>query len=72
MSDNAIAKAIEYMIIDAILAAEPYMKIAEQIEDPKKYMFLTDDIKLRIQANPAPVSISPALNLGHTEAPHVL
>jgi deoxynucleoside triphosphate triphosphohydrolase SAMHD1 len=58
MSDQdrtSTAKAIEYMIIDAILAAEPHMKIAEQIADPKRYMWLTDDIKLRIQADPAPV-----------------
>lgn len=52
------AKAIEYMLIDAVLAAEPYMKIAEQIEDPKRYIYLTDDIKLRIQATTEPVRIS--------------
>lgn len=51
------AKAIEYMLIDAVLAAEPYMKIAEQIEDPKRYIYLTDDIKLRIQATTEPVCI---------------
>lgn len=50
------AKAIEYMLIDAVLAAEPYLKIAEQIENPKQYVYLTDDIKLRIQSTTEPVS----------------
>ncbi|ETW84707.1 hypothetical protein HETIRDRAFT_313664, partial [Heterobasidion irregulare TC 32-1] len=37
-------KAIEFMIIDALLAADPYMKIAECIEQPSEYISLTDDI----------------------------
>ncbi|EKM58979.1 uncharacterized protein PHACADRAFT_249122 [Phanerochaete carnosa HHB-10118-sp] len=52
--NHKTAKAIEYMIIDALLEAEPYMHIAEQIEDPKRYVHLTDDIKLRIQATTCP------------------
>ena len=57
-SERLLAKAIEYMIIDAMLAAEPHLNIAEQIEDPKRYVFLTDDIKLRIQATTDPVCSS--------------
>lgn len=52
------AKAIEHMIIDALLAAEPYMKIAGQIEDPKQFVYLTDDIKSRIQMTTVPVRLS--------------
>jgi len=44
-----IAKAIEYMIIDALLAAEPHMKIAEQVDKPDKFVFLTDDIMPTIE-----------------------
>ena len=44
------------MIIDAMLAAEPYMKIASYINDPKKYLRLTDDIMTEIQRSQAPVS----------------
>jgi hypothetical protein len=44
------------MIVDAMLAAEPYLKIASNINDPKKYLGLTDDIKTEIQRSHAPVS----------------
>jgi deoxynucleoside triphosphate triphosphohydrolase SAMHD1 len=45
------------MIIDAMLLAEPYLKIASHINDPKKYLGLTDDIRSEIQRSQAPVSI---------------
>ncbi|KAF9530924.1 hypothetical protein CPB83DRAFT_787510 [Crepidotus variabilis] len=48
------AKAVEYMIIDGLLAAEPYMKIADRIRDPKKFLFLTDSIMETIRASEAP------------------
>ncbi|KAA1479101.1 HD-domain/PDEase-like protein [Dentipellis sp. KUC8613] len=48
------AKAIEYMIIDAMLAAEPYLKIAEQIEDPARYLYLDDSIMNFIERSEAP------------------
>ncbi len=44
------------MIVDAMLAAEPYLKIANYINDPKKYLVLTDDIRTEIQRSQAPVS----------------
>jgi hypothetical protein len=37
------------MLIDAVLAAEPTFKIAEQIKDPRRYVHLTDSIKSRIE-----------------------
>jgi hypothetical protein len=39
-----------------MLAAEPYLKIASQIYDPKRYLELTDDIRTEIQRSQAPVS----------------
>ncbi|VDB84659.1 unnamed protein product [Peniophora sp. CBMAI 1063] len=47
--NHKTAKAIEHMLIDAVMAAEPYLKIAEQISDPKRYLHLTDNIMPRIQ-----------------------
>ncbi|KAI9512761.1 HD-domain/PDEase-like protein [Russula earlei] len=52
--NHKTAKAIENMIVDAMLAAEPYLKIASQINDPKKYLGLTDDIRTEIQRSQAP------------------
>ncbi|TFY51529.1 hypothetical protein EVG20_g10962 [Dentipellis fragilis] len=49
------AKAIEYMIIDAMLAAEPHLKIAEQIEDPARYLHLDDSIMNFIERSESPV-----------------
>ena len=37
------------MIIDALVAAEKHMKIAERIKDPKKFLHLTDTILLQIE-----------------------
>jgi hypothetical protein len=56
LNGEPIAKAIEHMTVDAMLAAEPYLKIASSINDPKKYLGLTDDIKTEIQRSQAPVS----------------
>jgi hypothetical protein len=56
LNGERIAKAIEHMIVDAMLAAEPYLKIASHINDPKRYLALTDDIKTEIQRSQAPVS----------------
>lgn len=50
-----VAKAVEYMIIDGLLAAEPVLKIAEQVFQPERYLHLTDDIMPRIEADPNPV-----------------
>ncbi|KNZ80826.1 SAM domain and HD domain-containing protein 1 [Termitomyces sp. J132] len=48
------AKAIEYMIIDGLLAAEPHLKIANRVDDPRKYLYLTDDIMGRIEESTDP------------------
>ncbi|KAI0030397.1 hypothetical protein K488DRAFT_35067, partial [Vararia minispora EC-137] len=47
--NHKTSKAIEHMLIDAVLAAEPTLKIAEQIKDPERYVHLTDNIKARIE-----------------------
>ncbi|KZP19123.1 HD-domain/PDEase-like protein [Athelia psychrophila] len=52
--NHKTAKSVEYMIIDALLAAEPYLKIAEQVDKPEKYVFLTDDIMPTIERSTEP------------------
>ena len=55
------AKAVEYMIVDALVEAEPVMKIAGRLEDPKKYLHLTDHIQTEIEASEDPVcALSPS------------
>jgi hypothetical protein len=44
------------MIIDALLAAEPYMKLAGQVDKPDEYVYLTDDIMPAIEKTKVPVS----------------
>ncbi|KAI5120720.1 hypothetical protein M0805_006427 [Coniferiporia weirii] len=48
------ARAIEYMIIDALKLAEPVMAIAERILDPRKYLHLTDNVMERIEMSDDP------------------
>ncbi len=49
------------MIIDALLLAEPYLKIASRVFDPKEFTYLTDDIMTQIEygalSNPVSLSI---------------
>jgi deoxynucleoside triphosphate triphosphohydrolase SAMHD1 len=47
------------MVIDALLAAEPHMKLAEQVDNPDEYVYLTDDIMPRIERTKSPVSTNP-------------
>ncbi|KAG8956591.1 hypothetical protein FRC04_000069 [Tulasnella sp. 424] len=42
--NHKTAKAIEYMIVEALLEAEPVFRLAEAIEDPQKYLHVTDSI----------------------------
>ena len=51
------------MIIDALILAEPHMKIAHRVFQPDKYLHLTDEIMGWIEANEDPVSV-------HLDAPN--
>ncbi|GLB33172.1 putative metal dependent phosphohydrolases with conserved 'HD' motif [Lyophyllum shimeji] len=57
--NHKAAKAIEYMVVDALLAAEPYLHIAEQVFDPDRFLYLTDNILLTIEASTDP-NLAPA------------
>ena len=43
------------MIVDGLKAAEPFKKIAKQIKDPSRYVYLTDDIMPEIERSQEPV-----------------
>ncbi|KAI9460398.1 hypothetical protein HD554DRAFT_2206873 [Boletus coccyginus] len=51
--NHKTTKAIEYMVMDAVLEAEPYLKIAELVENPKRYVYLTDTLLNRIEESTA-------------------
>ena len=38
------ARAVEHMIVDAMLAAEPTLRLAERTEDPREFVRLDDSI----------------------------
>ena len=44
------------MLIDALLAAEPALRIAEDVFKPERFLHLTDHIMSRIEASVEPVS----------------
>lgn len=41
---HKVGKAVELMIVDALLAADKHLKISDSIYDPEEYMYLTDSI----------------------------
>ncbi|KAH9931390.1 hypothetical protein B0H21DRAFT_96613 [Amylocystis lapponica] len=45
------ARAIEYMVVDALMSAEPHMNFAADIFKPQKFLYLTDDIRARIESS---------------------
>ncbi|KZS90930.1 HD-domain/PDEase-like protein, partial [Sistotremastrum niveocremeum HHB9708] len=52
--NHRVAKAIDLMYIDALLAADEYLDIASRIDNPERYQYLTDDIILEIERSTAP------------------
>ena len=52
------AKAIEYMIVDGLLAAEKHLHISDKVFEPEEYVYLTDNVMPFIQASRDPVSLS--------------
>ena len=62
LSPSAQARAIEYMLVDALLAAEPVMHFADHITKPEKYLHLTDTIVELIQVSEDQVSSVPLIS----------
>lgn len=51
---SVAGKAIECMVVDALLAADSHLGISKRIEDPRQYLYLTDEIVLEIERSSAP------------------
>ena len=49
-------KAIEYMVVDALIAADPILKIADKIKSAAEYLYLTDSVFEDIERSTDPVS----------------
>ena len=52
----SLARAIEYMLVDALLVAEPIMHFADYVTDPQKYLHLTDSVIELVQMSDDKVS----------------
>jgi deoxynucleoside triphosphate triphosphohydrolase SAMHD1 len=46
---HRVGKAIELMIADAFMEADPVMRISSQLDQPEDFMGLTDSLLMRIQ-----------------------
>lgn len=51
---HKVGKAIELMIVDALMLADPVMRISESIDDPEQYTFMTDSILKDIEKSRDP------------------
>lgn len=51
---HRVGKAIEYMVSDALLYADPYLKISERVRSPESYCYLTDSILTQIEGSTQP------------------
>lgn len=45
------------MIVAALIAAEPVLHLAEAIDDPEKYLYVTDSVIEDIERSKDPVSL---------------
>ncbi|PFH47823.1 hypothetical protein AMATHDRAFT_6386 [Amanita thiersii Skay4041] len=48
------AKAIEHMLLDALISANSYLHFAEHLNNPRKYLHTTDALAQQIEASEAP------------------
>ncbi|KAJ3105057.1 SAM domain and HD [Phlyctochytrium bullatum] len=51
---HRVGKSIELMLVDALLAADPYLEISSSIDDMSKYTYLTDSILKEIERSRVP------------------
>jgi len=55
VNESNAAKAIEYMMLDFLLSANRHMHFAEDMKDPRRYIFLNDSLINRIEMSKEPV-----------------
>eukprot|EP01106_Pelomyxa_sp_JSP_P004719 TRINITY_DN174_c0_g4_i2.p1 TRINITY_DN174_c0_g4~~TRINITY_DN174_c0_g4_i2.p1 ORF type:complete len:237 (-),score=69.55 TRINITY_DN174_c0_g4_i2:602-1270(-) len=51
---HRVAKAIDYMVADALTLADPYLHISDCLNDPERFSALTDGILRNIEFSTAP------------------
>ncbi|KAJ3107883.1 SAM domain and HD [Phlyctochytrium planicorne] len=51
---HRVGKGVELMIVDALLAADKYLKISNAIDDMSQYQYLTDSILKEIERSTVP------------------
>ena len=70
---HKVGKAVEFMIVDALLAADPYLHLSTSIDHPERYMNMTDSIlreiekskqEVRAVVRPVIVLVIPSHSLG--------
>jgi hypothetical protein len=54
------AKALELMVVDALLLADPFMNISERIDQPERFTFLNDGILEEVERSTDEVDICSA------------
>ena len=52
---SRLGKAVEHMVVDALVAADPVLKLSAKIDDPDEYLHLTDSILETIENSKDPV-----------------
>lgn len=52
---------MEWMVVDALIAADPVLKISQKIDNPDEYLYLTDSVLEDIERSTDPVSL-PSFN----------
>jgi len=52
--NHKAAAAIEHMIVDALVKADPVLKLVEQTGDPRRYLYLTDSVVEEIERSTEP------------------
>lgn len=45
------------MVVDALIAADPILKLSEKIDNPDQYLYLTDSVLEEIERSTHPVSM---------------
>ncbi|SRR6266576_4616154 len=62
-NESDVAKAIEYMMLDFLLSANRHMHFAEDMKDPRRYVFLNDSLINRIEMSKEPVCHYPRVSI---------
>ncbi|TPX61810.1 hypothetical protein SpCBS45565_g07164 [Spizellomyces sp. 'palustris'] len=51
---HRVGKATEYMLTEALLAADKYLGISSSVDDMKRYVYITDSIIMEIERSSSP------------------